>query len=375
MATAESENPLRQDMMYSGVGEAAVHSELGQQHEGAYAGGAGGVVLALAKPPMTRAQYCGCCCCTLFPAVIFPFLLIVGFTASSQAASSVATVATVQRLGTIDPLAVCNDGTEGAYYFARSTDDAKARRWLVWLDGGDFCESERECAGRPAGAPAFYKTTTGVPEEKHLSGLMSSDAPTFGGANIASVHYCSSDQHTGDRAASKETWGLHFRGQRIVKAVLADLATPAKGLRSGDQLTLAGCSAGSNGAEQLCDFVSGWVPEGIAVSCIFDSPLSAIDVPTLDGAWAPRVPVGESQLITVSGKVGDPARPSTVDLWNTTGVLSPACVASRASKDYLWQCNWAQFTLKFHTSKPDTCFVVFWHFSDQLCLCWQRPIL
>ena len=29
MATAESENPLRQDMMYSGVGEAAVHSELG----------------------------------------------------------------------------------------------------------------------------------------------------------------------------------------------------------------------------------------------------------------------------------------------------------------------------------------------------------
>ena len=42
-------------------------------------------------------------------------------------------------------------------------------------------------------------------------------------------------------------------------------------------------------------------------------------------------------------------RPSTVELWNTTAVLSPACVASRATKDHLWQCNWAQFTLQFHT--------------------------
>jgi hypothetical protein len=384
---------------------------------------AAGGVLSSAKPPMTPAVYCCCCCCTLVPAVVVPFLLIAAFTASSQATSAAATVATVQRLGAIDPLAVCNDGTAGAYHFAPFTDAAKARRWLVWLDGGDFCESESECAGRkrPGDNWGALMSSADVADEKTLGGLMSSDAPTFGGANLASVHYCSSDQHTGDRAASEETYGLHFRGQRIVKAVLKDLASPGKGLRSGDQLTLAGCSAGSNGAEQLCDFVQGWVPENVSVSCIFDSPLSAIDVPTLDGFFAPRVPVGESQLITVSGKVsrrvsspisqshaleprdpftlcmvrladtcgcslrsskvGDPARPSTVDLWNTTAVLSPACVASRASKDDLWQCNWAQFTLKFHTSKHTQPICILQPLlsgtllSTKLCLRLQRPTL
>jgi hypothetical protein len=336
------------------------------------------------RPPLTWKSYCCCCCCTLFPAVVFPFMLIGAWTAASQGSGDTATVASIQRLGAVDPLAVCNDGSEGVYHWAPATDDAKARRWLVWLPGGDFCESPEVCADRQKDMPQLM-TSASVPDETKLGGLMASDAPTFGGANIASVYYCSSDQHTGDRVASEETYGLHFRGQRIVKAVLKDLVG-SKGLRSGDQLTLAGCSAGSNGAEQLCDFVPGWVPEGVAVSCIFDSPLSAIDVPALSDAMAPRVPKGKSQLITVSGEVGNPdryantvflshlyiktiflprqardkhsensitrpfpLRPSTVELWNTTAVLSPACVASRATKDDLWECNWAQFTLQFHT--------------------------
>jgi hypothetical protein len=255
------------------------------------------------QSPLTLKVYGCCCCCTLFPAVVLPFMLIGAWTASSQVGdSSTATVAKIQRLGAVDPLAVCNDGSEGVYHFASATDEAKERRWLVWLDGGDFCESADVCADRQR-TMSQLMTSVGVPEEKSLGGLMASDAPTFGGANLASVHYCSSDQHTGDRPASEETYGLHFRGQRIVKAALNDLRR--KGLRNGDQLTLSGCSAGSNGAEQLCDFVPGWVPDGVFVSCIFDSPLSAIDVPALSGAWAPRVPIGKSQLITVSGSLDD----------------------------------------------------------------------
>ena len=56
------------------------------------------------------------------------------------------------------------------------------------------------------------------------AGVMSTVDPSFGGANQAEVVFCSSDGHMGDRAASPETDGLHFRGQRIVRATLADLA-------------------------------------------------------------------------------------------------------------------------------------------------------
>jgi len=84
-------------------------------------------------------------------------------------------------------------------------------------------------------------------------------------ANVAYVPYCSSDAWVGDAGASESTFGWHFRGQRILAAVLASLVqTQGLGSHTGlgvaaeaQRLLLAGCSAGARGAMMNLDYVSG----------------------------------------------------------------------------------------------------------------------
>ena len=61
-------------------------------------------------------------------------------------------------------------------------------------------------------------------------------------AQMVYVAYCSSDAWFGDA----EAFGLQFRGQAILAAVLADLQAQ-RGLGAGGQMLFGGCSAGARG--------------------------------------------------------------------------------------------------------------------------------
>jgi Pectinacetylesterase len=52
---------------------------------------------------------------------------------------------TLSSLSSVDPLAVCNDGTPGAYYYAPGQGSGSSL-WLVYLEGSMFCWSKTSCS-------------------------------------------------------------------------------------------------------------------------------------------------------------------------------------------------------------------------------------
>jgi len=173
------------------------------------------------------------------------------------------------------PQAVCNDGTPAAYYYKEGTDKSL---WLVYLAGGDWCYNAESCAKRShlssvgnGGFNGTYHTSSSLfPSECGKEGIFDeTDGAALASANKVYVPYCSSDAHMGDRAASAETAGWHFRGQQIVSAVLKHA-----GAGWGDskiKLVFGGGSAGGRGAMAHLDFVTKSMPSNIEVVGFIDS--------------------------------------------------------------------------------------------------------
>jgi hypothetical protein len=191
-------------------------------------------------------------------------------------------IGTKEGLSSIDPLAVCNDGSEAVYYFAAASNPDRARVWQIWLQGGGNCWDEASCSGRDKPL-----TSTNIPDSEALcwgpcfpdtwpmpGGVLSSSDPSFGGSNKAYVKYCTSDMHIGDRGSEGSPNGWQFRGLRVVRAVVKDLE--GKGLSAGDTVVLSGCSAGAMGATVLCDSIQSWLPFAAKVVCLFDSNLPVL---------------------------------------------------------------------------------------------------
>ena len=64
---------------------------------------------------------------------------------------------TLRSLETVDPLAVCNDGSAAGYYIEHGTDPDL---WLIYLGGGSWCWDEASCAARYSdGCPQSYSST------------------------------------------------------------------------------------------------------------------------------------------------------------------------------------------------------------------------
>jgi hypothetical protein len=118
------------------------------------------------------------------------------------------------------------------------------------------------------------------------------------------IAYCSSDAWVGNVGASAETFGWHFRGQKIVEALFDKLqngvvvttkyearnATTGKkehlantttySMHAHDKVLFGGCSAGSRGAMFNIDYVQSMLPAGMApVVAFLDSPLWVDEIP------------------------------------------------------------------------------------------------
>jgi len=177
--------------------------------------------------------------------------------------------------------AVCNDGSPAAYYFRRGS-GAGARSWIIHLQGGGICTSITDCDARRDSEKhqaAFRMTSNGLPQRIQGKGIVSTSPeinPDFYNFNHVIVHYCSSDAYAGDRAASAETGGYHFRGNKIVTAVIASLQDrdliPSPNLQDATDMLFSGVSAGGAGVVLNLDRVAEQVP---------DIPVRGLS----DGAW------------------------------------------------------------------------------------------
>eukprot|EP01080_Neovahlkampfia_damariscottae_P007701 gene7701-12167_t len=148
--------------------------------------------------------------------------------------------------------AICNDGTPGAFYIRKTF----SNKWVIHLVGGWWCWDKSSCQTRKQNLPYLMSSSFLKPTKEENYGIFKEDKnenPSFFDANMITVHYCSSDGHSGDRVASEETFGNHFRGKKIIQSVFDDLIE-IYGLKDNDEVLFTGCSAGGMGVSTNTNF-------------------------------------------------------------------------------------------------------------------------
>jgi hypothetical protein len=240
-------------------------------------------------------------------------------------------------LASVDDKAVCNDGTEAAYYIK---DNGNPHLWVVYLAGGGWCFDKVSCQERYNGteyphhdcsssseaAPCFMSSKD-YPETCGKTGIFdtSSNSP-LRTANKVYVPYCSSDGHMGDG----EFAGWQFRGARIGRAVIAALKKKSSLGTAGSTLIFGGGSAGGRGAMVLLDEVAKMLPE-MTLLGFLDSPY-LMDVP--------------SDSVNFNGF--QEQHVGVLENFNGSSIVSSDCAA--AYKTEPWKCLFGQYRMPFLTT-------------------------
>ena len=201
------------------------------------------------------------------------------------------------------PLAVCNDGTP-ALYALRPGYGPAARRWVIYLEGGGSCSAGAECAQRRLDTPGLMssaKFTDGAAVTTDLNGFKSAAAtenPDLYDATFVQIHYCSSDQWSGDTAAVAgapvtDMTHWHFRGRAIVAAAIDDLL--GQGLASATDVLLIGSSAGALGVANHVDDLRARLPAEVRLLGALDAGYGLL-YPPYDPATGRESTISPSQL-------------------------------------------------------------------------------
>lgn len=188
--------------------------------------------------------------------------------------------ATIHKLSPAEhPRAVCNDGTPG-YFIFRPGFGAGAKRWHVFLEGGGSCGDDVSCEHRWRTSRELMTSegvVDGAPFLRGFAGIKSTDPvenPDLHDATFVQIHYCTSDQWSGDTAGTPglpvsdiDRW--NFRGRAIVAAVFTELAS--MGLGSAEEVLLNGGSAGGMGVASTADDVRARLPASIRMLAMQDA--------------------------------------------------------------------------------------------------------
>ncbi|AQK99033.1 Pectin acetylesterase 5 [Zea mays] len=164
--------------------------------------------------------------------------------------------------------AVCLDGTPPGYHLRRGFGSG-AHNWLVFLEGGGWCNTTQSCSERKMTNFGSSKYMGAV----NFTGILSNDHtenPDFYNWNTVVIRYCDGASFAGDaEGGDLDGTKLFFRGLRIWKAVVDELM--GKGMDAAKQALLTGCSAGSLAALLHCDNFHGRFPHEVSVKCLSDA--------------------------------------------------------------------------------------------------------
>ncbi|KAG8390824.1 hypothetical protein BUALT_Bualt01G0123700 [Buddleja alternifolia] len=163
--------------------------------------------------------------------------------------------------------AVCLDGSPPAYQYAKGFGDG-AKNWMVYLEGGGWCDSKSDCLKRANEALGSSKKIT----PNYFGGILSQSRTTnldFYNWNRVMVRYCDGSSFTGDVEEIDQETNLHRRGARVFNAIVEDLL--AKGMKNASNVMLVGNSAGGLATILNCDHFRALVPSASKLKCIADS--------------------------------------------------------------------------------------------------------
>ena len=156
---------------------------------------------------------------------------------------------TMKLVRLADPLALCLDGSPGAYYEHITPN---ATKWIFWMQGGGWCYSPNGCLGRSHSALGSSTGYAANVSRFSFAGPMSPDCdvnPQFCDFNLIHLQYCDGASFSGALEepvhvnSSGKNSTIYFRGAYIRRAVIQHLIS--RGLLStATEVLVGGDSAG-----------------------------------------------------------------------------------------------------------------------------------
>ena len=121
------------------------------------------------------------------------------------------------ELNTVDPNAVCNDGTPAIYFWKESPN--KSNDWLLFFEGGGNCWSAVTCEARRFNC---HLSSSRCDDNTMMKGGVFGDQAEnpLRNANKAFLRYCSSDVYVGTK---DHPHVMGFHGYSIVMAFVNHL--------------------------------------------------------------------------------------------------------------------------------------------------------
>jgi hypothetical protein len=193
-----------------------------------------------------------------------------------------------------------------------------------------FCR--KDCYGRSS---TDLGSSANWPDTKDAGGLLSSNCttnPVFCNWNMVYLAYCDGNSFSGNRDNTVIVNGkpLHFRGRRILDAVIHDI-NQKFAFGSATEVLLTGCSAGGLSTFLHADYVGSLLPRSIRRYGA--APISGFFMNHVNTA-SPAVPVYANQMQVI------------FSLANSTDGLNDGCISAHSPNDQ-WRCNFAPYVLPF----------------------------
>ncbi|CAI5966401.1 unnamed protein product [Closterium sp. NIES-64] len=225
----------------------------------------------------------------------------------------------------------CLDGSAPGYYH-RQGFGTGSRKWIIFLEGGGWCFSLKQCAVRSKG---LLGSSNQWPKERKVefNGVVSPssrDNPGFYNWNVASIKYCDGGSFAGGSgmARTKANDTVFFLGNWNLKDSIKDLLNQ-RGMSKGTDVLVAGCSAGAVAVSMLCDQIAGQLkPFGLKTKCLMDAGFIP-DVKDYKGQFSLREKVG---------------RMTQLQSFNGIGINGDC---QQANPGQSWKCFFPQYNLKY----------------------------
>eukprot|EP00039_Didymoeca_costata_P012767 m.185631 g.185631 ORF g.185631 m.185631 type:complete len:196 (-) comp15578_c0_seq2:689-1276(-) len=154
---------------------------------------------------------------------------------------------TLQRYNLTDKMAVCNDGSQSAYYFHSATNSSNSDVWVLHMQGGGWCWDHESCMLRAPKFPTMLTSSALWGETMTFSSgsILNMPDGRYGGANVAYLRYCTSDGYIGNQSDTSVSNGWKFHGRNVVEETVRQLVvTHGMGSMSTETFIFSGCSAG-----------------------------------------------------------------------------------------------------------------------------------
>ncbi|MDZ4812742.1 MAG: pectin acetylesterase-family hydrolase [Pseudomonadota bacterium] len=311
----------------------------------------------------------------------------------------------------VAPDALCNDGTQPAAYVRRAQTMADRDNWIVFLEAGGSCESGVDCVDRwqsyqnnyglqkmstsipvatwntwyPAAAAgpsgwtlqgADYAVPTGITG----NGIFSTAAINpFRNWNKVYLHYCSSDQWTGQQdnllsagidhlgtppatpPGTTQNYEINFHGARIFDQMITDLRTGTsycqgeiceqmRSLDGANRILLAGSSAGANGVKHNLDLLRA-KQNAINPNSEVRGVIDATGTPSTSSLpW----PVAPAPVTSYQQRIDQQWNDVYLALWNAR--VDASCLllntAATASASTVSRCADPTHVLRHHITTP-----------------------